>query len=500
MGCRVQKDQTVAQGNRQPERADNQTACKCKAGRKQKLKAPEPVAADLLKITLDHFFPRFNKSLAKLPDPRLPERIVYPKEHLFFLGLSMFLFHCGSRSQLENDRKTPAFRRNLLELSGTGEACVASTEAMNYLMEKMDPSDGMELISGEMVNSLIRSRVLDKYRNSSGEFMIAMDGVHLFTRKGEHPNSVSKTIDGESYSYYYALEAKLVTMDGMGLSLATVFIETKEEYSKEDCELNAFYRLAPILKSRFPRLLMCILLDSLYSNQNVLRICSENRWGYFITLKAGSIPSLYEAAVGQVKDFPRQSIDHSPEKGVYRHISWALNMKHEGNHCHVMFCEESRVTKKEIERIMFAWETDVRPDENNAVQLVKEARCRWVVEEMFNIQKNGGYELEHNFGTVGFAMKNYYYLLQVAHMLNQLMVRSDLFPKLQRKFILRNFGKLPGQVKVFLASVAETTLENFRTIKNFVKRLAESFRSQDFSELATNPEFLGKIQIRLNSS
>ena len=419
---------------------------------------------------------------------------------MFFLGLSMFLFHCGSRSQLENDRKTPAFRRNLLELSGTGEACVASTEAMNYLMEKMDPSDGMELISGEMVNSLIRSRVLDKYRNSSGEFMIAMDGVHLFTRKGEHPNSVSKTIDGESYSYYYALEAKLVTMDGMGLSLATVFIETKEEYSKEDCELNAFYRLAPILKSRFPRLLMCILLDSLYSNQNVLRICAENRWGYFITLKAGSIPSLYEAAVGQVKDFPRQSIDHSPEKGVYRHISWALNMKHEGNHCHVMFCEESRVTKKGIERIMFAWETDVRPDENNAVQLVKEARCRWVVEEMFNIQKNGGYELEHNFGTVGFAMKNYYYLLQVAHMLNQLMVRSDLFPKLQRKFILRNFGKLPGQVKVFLASVAKTTLENFRTIKNFVKRLAESFRSQDFSELATNPEFLGKIQIRLNSS
>ena len=94
----------------------------------------------------------------------------------------------------------------------------------------------------------------------------------------------------------------------------------------------------------------------------------------------------------------------------------------------------------------------------------------------------------------------YYYLLQVAHMFNQLMVRSDLFPKLQRKFILRKFGKLPGQVKVLLASVAETTLENFRTIKNFVKRLAESFRSQDFSELATNPEFLGKIQIRLNSS
>jgi hypothetical protein len=358
----------------------------------------------------------------------------------------------------------------------------------------------MELIPGEMVNTLIRSRVLDKYRNLSGEFMIAMDGVHMFTRKGVHPNSVRKTIDGERFSYYYALEAKLVTGNGMGLSLATVFVETEEEYSKEDCELNAFYRLEKILKKRFPRLMLCILLDSLYANQNVLRICEKNNWGYFITLKDGSIPSLYGAAARQTGSFPQQSIDHSPGKGVYQHISWALNMKHEGNHFHVLFCEETRVTKDGIETTKYVWLTDVRPNENNAAQLAKEARYRWVVEEMFNIQKNGGYELEHNFGTVGFAMKNYYYLLQVAHMLNQLMVRSDLFPKLQRKFILQKFGQLPEQVRFFMALVTETTLENFHTIKNFVKRLAESFRSQHFSELATIPESLGEIQIRFSSA
>ena len=419
---------------------------------------------------------------------------------MFFIGLFMFLFHCGSRSQMEKEMRTEAFRRNLLALSGTNEECVATVEAMNYFMENTDSSGGMELLCGEMVNSLIRARALDRYRNSSGEFMVAVDGVHLFTRKGKHPNSIRKTIDGERCSYYYALEAKLVTSDGMGLSLGTVFIETEEEYSKEDCELKAFYRLEKVLKGRFPRLRMCILMDSLYSNQNVLRICERNGWGYFITLKDGSIPSLYEASARQTVNLPGQSIDYSPEKGVYQRISWALNMKHGGNHFHVLFCEETRITGDGIERTRFVWLTDVRPNENNAAQLAKEARCRWVVEEMFNIQKNGGYELEHNFGTVGFAMKNYYYLLQVAHMLNQLMVRSDLFPKLQEKFILLKFGQLPGQVKLFLASVAETTLENFRTIKNFVKRLAESFRNQHFSELATNPESLGKIQIRFSSA
>ena len=500
MGKRTQKNQKTAQRNRPVERTDNQTACQNKAGRKQESRAPEPVSSDLIKITLDHHFPDFNEWLNKLPDPRLPERIVYSREHLFYLGLSMFMFHYGSRNQLESERRTIEFYHNLLELSGTCEEQTATAEAMSYFMETMNPTTGMELIPGEMVRRLIRSRVLDKYRNSHGEFMIAIDGVHLFTRKGERPNSVHKTLNGEKHSYYYTEEAKLVTSDGMGFSIATEFIETEEKYSKQDCEVNAFYRIAEILKKRFPQMRICILLDSLYSNQHVLKICEANNWGYFIMLKDGVIPSVHNAVMKQIQTHPEQSLDHSREPGVYQHISWALNIKYEGNHFHVLICEETTVTKDGIEKKKYVWLTDARPDKNNAVQLVKEARLRWVEEEMFNIQKNGGYELEHSYGTVGFAMKNYYYLMQIAHLLHQLMVRSDLFPKLQKKFILRKFRSLPEQIKIFLAAMKDTTLKHFRTIKNFVKRLGESFRNQYFSEFATNPEVLGKIQIRFNSS
>ena len=499
MGARTQKDQKPTEGNRRNEQADNQTARKNKAGRKQKQKAPEPVTADLVKILLDHFFPDLNRDLSKLPDPRLSGRIVYSKEHLFYLGLSMFLFHCGSRNQLESERQTIAYYHNLLALSNTDEERVATMGAMNNFMQIMNPENGLELLPGEMVRTLIRSRVLDKYRNSHGEFMVAMDGVHLFTKKGVHDNSVSKTVNGEKYSYFYALEAKIVTEDGIGFSLATVFIETEKEFNKEDCELNAFYRLEKILKARFPRMQMCVLLDGLYSNKNVLDICEKNNWGYYITLKEGALPKAYNAAMLQIRNKPEQSIDHRSEPGVYQHISWALNIKHEGRHFHVLVCEETKITKDGIEKNTFVWLTDVRPNKDNAAQLVKEARCRWVVEEMFNIQKNGGYELEHNYGTVGFAMKNYYFLLQIAHLLHQLIVRSDLFLKIQKQFILHQFKQLPEKIKIFLAAMAETTLAHFRTIKNFVKRLGESFRNQYFSEL-TNPEILGKIQIRLNSS
>ena len=242
------------------------------------------------------------------------------------------------------------------------------------------------------------------------------------------------------------------------------------------------------------------MLDGLYSNKNVLDICEKNQWGYFITLENGCIPLLREAADEQIKYHPKQSVDYSPGPGVYQQLSWALNMKHKGRRTHVLICRETRITEKGIETKVFVWISDTRPNKDNVAKLSKEARYRWKIEEMFNIQKNEGYELRHNFGTIGFAMKNYYYLLQIAHLLHQLMIRSDLFPKLQKKYILHRFAQMPHLIKAYLAVVAENTLKHFRTIKNFVRRLTESFRNRLFSELATNPEALGKIQIRLDSS
>lgn len=496
----TQKSQSSAQGNRCNERTDHQTIRQPKAGRKQKPRAPEPVIADMLKILVDHFFPDFNDHLSKIEDSRRSDRIVYSKEFFVWLGLSMFLSQCGSRNQLENERRSTIFLQNLLSLTGTDEEQTSTTQAMNDFMESMDPTNTLELLPGEMTKSLIRARVLDKYRNSNGEFMVAVDGVHLHTKKGRHPNAVYKKINGETYSFYYALEAKIVGADGIGLSLATVFIENEEDYVKQDCELKAFYRLAKILKERFPRLRICLLLDGLYPNENVLKICEENYWSYFISLQDGNLPLVHKEANKQMKRHQEQSHDHSPEAGVYQHLSWAVNLKHKGQHTHLIICKETKEIKKEMRTSSFVLITDNRPNKNNITQLAKEGRCRWNIEEMFNIQKNGGYELEHNFGMIGHAMKNYYYLLQIAHMLHQLMVRSDLFPKLQKKFIAKEFAELPHLIKLYLAVIAKNTLKHFRTIKNFVRRFAESFRYQKFSELATNPEALGKIQIRWDTS
>ena len=60
--------------------------------------------------------------------------------------------------------------------------------------------------------------------------------------------------------------------------------------------------------------------------------------------------------------------------------------------------------------------------------------ARWKVEnEGFNVQKNGGYELEHGYTTDVNGAKVFYYCLQIAHMLAQLLYKGSLLATKGRK-------------------------------------------------------------------
>ena len=92
----------------------------------------------------------------------------------------------------------------------------------------------------------------------------------------------------------------------------------------------------------------------------------------------------------------------------------------------------------------------------------------------FNVQKNGGYALEHAYTTHPTAAKVFYYLLQVAHTIAQLIEKGSLFRT------------------AFPAGVGSA--------KNIAFRLLEAWRN-----LRLQPEHLhqvlsGRVQIRLDSS
>ena len=107
-------------------------------------------------------------------------------------------------------------------------------------------------------------------------------------------------------------------------------------------------------------------------------------------------------------------------------------------------------------------------------------RPRWWEENQgFNVQKNGGTNLEHAYSE-GDHFGAYYLLLQIAHIISQLLEKGSLLRALARQAGKRSAVALLG------------------SLKNIAAFLVESLRNLVWPEEVFGPA--GKIQIRLDSS
>lgn len=78
----------------------------------------------------------------------------------------------------------------------------------------------------------------------------------------------------------------------------------------------------------------------------------------------------------------------------------------------------------------------------SAMKLESTGQLRWKIEnEGFDIQKHHGYNLEHTYSKNPNAMKIVYLLIQVAHIINQLFIQSDLLNVIQG-FSLKTCSRL----------------------------------------------------------
>ncbi|MEA2013478.1 MAG: hypothetical protein U9O87_10455 [Verrucomicrobiota bacterium] len=181
-----------------------------------------------------------------MTDPRYSDRITYSLVHLISMPIVMFLFHIESRRQLREERRTAEFLSNLLLLTGTDEEHVADPDTMNRVLESTHPKD-LERMIQRSVRDFIRGKSLCKFRFLDEYYLIAIDGVKIFSSSNRHCEKylTRKYKNGKTLYLHYALEAKLVTKTGFAFSIATEFIENpSKKFDKQDCERKAFNRIA----------------------------------------------------------------------------------------------------------------------------------------------------------------------------------------------------------------------------------------------------------------
>lgn len=428
--------------------------------------------------TRKHFVPEFNAWIELWPDHRNAARIRYSKQHLVWEEMLMFLTGVGSRNAMVTESETEGMARTLQALSGGSEECAAHPDTPYVFLQDLPPKYLIEL-QAKIIKRLIRMRCLERFRFGA-EWLVAIDATWLRTYKRRHCKHclTQELADGTTRYMHAVLEAKLVLANGMVFSLASVPIQNAgKKINKQDCELKAFHRLTKKLKTLYPRLPMCLLMDSLYCCEPVMETCRKRSWSYITVFKEGKIPTLWSKAVKQASKGQSETITQSD--GTIQNFTWASNLKYGSEVTHAIFCSE---TKPDGTTTQWAWISDHRPDKHWAPIIAnKGGRLRWKIEnEGFNAQKNGEIGLKHDYGSKKNAWYNDYLIVQIVHVLVQLIQFGDLTKKLSK-------------------GAFETFGQAFRTLRCFVARLRESVQRDHLAEGLLTDQ-LPTIQIRLNSS
>jgi hypothetical protein len=406
--------------------------------------------------TLRHFLPDFGPWLKATPDPRDPRFIVYPIDYVLASGLLLFLTKLGSRRQIRYQFGTSPFIRNVNYLCRTDCPTLLHPDTLAYLMKKL-PLRALEDLRQAILYTLFRKKVFDRDRLLGKYFLVAVDGTGYLVFRERHCEHCLTRKQGDGVLYYHpVLEAKLVTRSGMSLSIATEFIENpKPGKDKQDCERKAFVRLAERLKRDYPQLRIALLMDGLYACGPVFDLCRKQGWRYVITFKEGSAPAVFKD-YEQLKAAGAQP--HPHQEGKLQQTYWWVNgVDFSGHWVNILECQE-RDSEGKPRR--FVWATDIPVNEANFSELGNQGgRMRWKIEnEGFNVQKNNGYEMEHAYSEHEQAAKNFYLLLQIAHLIAQL---------LEKGLLAKSMAKTLGALR----NVARFLLEELRQVSfNFEER------------------------------
>ena len=354
--------------------------------------------------------------LEEISDPRHQSYIRYSSRVLLATRILSAIFYINSMRKTSEEFNSETVIANIGYLCGEELKELPYWETVNNYLKRVNPQELQKAVC-ELARRLIRSKAFDGARIRGKFWQVLIDGTGIVASRTELDGNYifrvyHKGTEQEYTQYeYYALEAKLVLADNIVVSVMTEFVENKDgEWEKQDCERKACERLMKRLKEMFPNLWICIGADSLYANKPFFPACEECHWRYIVRFKEGSIPTLFQECEALRK------LDGNPGKGSNCRYDFVNGIDYAGHSLNYLKYEEDAKPHP------FVFLTDLSLSHRNALATAFYGRRRWKIENQgFNEQKNHGFALGHLFSRNCQAMKNHYYLIQIGHMIAQIM-------------------------------------------------------------------------------
>lgn len=382
-----------------------------------------------LLIIIKQYFPKLLKWIDDLTDTRHQSYITYDLKVCLLTQILAFCCGYQSMNKIGRDFNSDEAIHNINHILKTNYIELPHKDTLINVIKEIKHSE-LEKIQTNIIKTLIRSKMLDKYR-FNGLFHIVIDGTGLFSTKvnlGEQ--AITKVYNkGEDNEYtlnsYYALEAKLIC-GNMTFSLATEFVlnetytdkdgNTYRKFDKQDCELKASYRLLEKIKKRFPKLPIIVGGDALYLGRPFLELCDKYNFEYIIRYKETDAPTI-KRNFDEIKNV---SGDYEYQNEI---IFGDLKDK-DFYTVNVISYNEESIDEKTGETILtnFSYATSLKINMKNKEDIILLGRKRWKIENKgFKEQKSDILNIEHIYTKDCNGTKNLYLIIQFAHTLFNLL-------------------------------------------------------------------------------
>jgi hypothetical protein len=349
-----------------------------------------------------------HRSIEEVPEHRKGRNVQYEIADAGLAAFSVFFMQSPSFLAYQRHMEEQRAQNNARSLFG-----VEAIPSDGQIRSLLDPVEPRYLRAPFWaVYELLQMRGhLEAYESIGGTLLCSLDGTRYFSSQRIKCANCTVHVHDEQEHYSHMVLAAVLVAPGKAhvIALDPEFIMPQDGHDKQDCEQQAIKRWVKRNAERFGPWEMTILTDDLHSHQPLCELLREHKLHFIMTCKTDSHKALYEEVElltrveGAVQTMTtRHWNGRYHERREYRWVEQVpiKAIKGGAKVLRVNWCEIT-ILREDTGKQMYhnAWITSHELTRENVPELVAAGRAHWKVEnENFNVLKNRGYNLEHNYG------------------------------------------------------------------------------------------------------
>jgi hypothetical protein len=380
----------------------------------------------LKSLTLEAIVELLVTACDALEDPRAADQLTYPLHDTVMSGFALMFFQHPSLLQFQRAMQQKRRRCNLQTIFGVHE--VPSDTQLREILDGVEP-EPLRALLPQLCEKVRRAgwggrftTPLPSGQHQGTYYTVALDGSEYFhSTHIQCPHCLRQPdAKGQVHYSHLVVGATLVRAGShqvLPIDAEEVRNPTVESHP-QDCELTASKRLVTRLRREHPQMGLIVVGDDLYSHTPFVEQLQHLRLYYVLVAKPASHPTLMAAVVVAEAQGVSAQGQWAEGSGARRRIYTYRIVRQvplaAENPVPVTFVEVWEHTAGGALLYHNSWITDLDVNADNVAAVVRIGRTRWKIEnEQFNVQKNHGYELTHNYGHGQHTLSMVFYLLNL---------------------------------------------------------------------------------------